>query len=122
MYDETSSCVLRWNRSAAVTTAASTATTPQSTSVRLRPRNRLLKELDSGRAAVGVAEDELHEPFAGDEVRRPRPRAELEAGLPQRAAHHECLERACGNPDALRPDDRGRPRDAKDGEVTTGVL
>src|SRR5947209_19991092 len=92
----------RGYRSAPTRPAARSAATAQRTSTCGRPRGRrrrrpLLEELDSGGRTVAVAEDELDEPLAGREVRRPRPRAEREAVLLERALQHERRERPGGH-------------------------
>src|SRR5215208_7292631 len=108
MYSATSLGFSSRKNSAAVIPAARSAARIQSASVKRRPPSRLLEKLDSGRALVAVAEDELHEALPRREVRRSRPRPERVAGLAQRAPDDERVERSCRDAHALDPHDRRR--------------
>src|SRR5919202_3556907 len=78
-----------------------------------RRRRKLFHPLDDGRAAVGVAEDELHESLVRREPAGARAAAELRPLLLQGRADRERGEAAGWDLDALHAQDPRRAGDAE---------
>src|SRR3954453_13898139 len=81
---------------------------------------RLLRPLDGGDAAVGVAEDELDEDLARREVRRARPRPVPEPGLAETREDRDGVEGARLRLHPPAAEDARTARHAEDVKVARG--